>query len=50
MSISRFFKLGITPLGCRRISSETTKATRWVALDWLRYAASGLAHTPPSEG
>ena len=34
----------------RRPPPETTKATRWVALDWLGNAASNLACRPPSEG
>jgi hypothetical protein len=33
-----------------RAALETARATRWVALDWLGYAASGLARRPPSEG
>jgi len=34
-SVSSFFKLGITSLRVGRSPPETTKATRWVALDWL---------------
>jgi len=34
-SVSSFFKLGITSLRVDRSPPETTKATRWVALDWL---------------
>jgi len=33
--VSSFFKLGITSLRVGRSPPETTKATLWVALDWL---------------
>lgn len=37
-------------LSFARFASETTKATRWVALTRSWYAASGLARAPPGEG
>jgi hypothetical protein len=33
-----------------RSPRDTKRATRWVALDWLGYAARELARRPPSEG
>jgi hypothetical protein len=38
------------PFLYRVTSPETTKATRWVALAWSRYAASFLARAPLCEG
>jgi hypothetical protein len=43
------FKLGITS-SFIRFASETTKATRWVALDPMAMRLRGLACTPPVEG
>jgi hypothetical protein len=44
-------KLGITSRRSSAcVASETTKATRWVALDWLVYAASGASCTTSQRG
>jgi hypothetical protein len=51
MSIYRLFKLSITfSCSLSLLASETTKATRWVALVPSRYAARDLGHRPRNEG